>query len=118
VIDAEETIYTAADDPLVNWDADDLVQLLVDAGFTVEHTVEEEQTPLQVTAGAIERWFAPAAGERPSYGEHLAQQLGTDELKEVRSLFERQLLNQMVQWTGRIGYFTAAPAHIPGTPVE
>jgi putative ATPase len=111
LVAVEESIYTQADDPLVNWDAEDHVQLFTDAGFAVEHTVEEEHMPMQVTAGVIERWFAPATGERPSYGERLAQQLSADELMAVRTLFERQLLNQTVQWSGRIGYFVATPLH-------
>jgi putative ATPase len=111
LVAVEESIYTQADDPLVNWDAEDHVQLFTDAGFAVEHTVGEEHMPMQVTAGVIERWFAPATGERPSYGERLAQQLSADELMAVRTLFERQLLNQTVQWSGRIGYFVATPLH-------
>jgi putative ATPase len=107
----EESLYTQTDDRLVNWDAKNLVQVFTDAGFAVEYTVEEEQTPMQVTAGIIERWFAPSTGERPSYGDRLAQQLSTDELIQVRTLFERQLLNQTVLWSGQIGYFVATPEY-------
>jgi putative ATPase len=107
LVAVEESIYAQADDPLVNWDAENLAQILVEAGFAVTHTVEEEHTPMQVTAGVLERWFTPSSGERPSYGERLALHLSVGELVQVRTLFERQLLNQTVQWSGRIGYFVA-----------
>lgn len=102
---AEEAIYADVADPLVNWDAADLAAAFEAAGCTVQRVSEREVTDLQVSAGVLERWFAPASGDRPSYGDRLAVQLDAAEVAQVRTLFERQLLNQVVQWSGNIGYF-------------
>lgn len=104
LIQAEAAIYTNAADPLVNWDENDLVQLFQNAGFTVELALSEESSELQVTPSVIERWFAPAQANRPSYGDHLGKQLSAAEVAQVRTLFTRQLSNQTVQWTGKTSY--------------
>ncbi|RIK35307.1 MAG: AAA family ATPase, partial [Chloroflexi bacterium] len=108
VVAAEEAIYADPDDPLVNWDADDLRQFFSKAGLSVELATEAESSELQVTAGVIERWFAPSGSDRPSYGERLAQHLSTAEVAQVQALFERQLLNQVVAWRGRLLYLTGS----------
>jgi len=102
IVQAEETIYNDPADPLVNWDGDDLVKLFESAGFTVTANVEEERSDVQVTPGVLERWFAPSNSARPSYADRLAAQLNAEEVAQVRALFERQLLNQVVSWTGTI----------------
>ncbi|MFN8489734.1 MAG: AAA family ATPase [Caldilineaceae bacterium] len=104
IIQAEEAIYSDASDPLVNWDVDDLVKLFEGASLKVVTQTEEETTELQVTSGVIERWFAPSQTGRPSYGERLAAQLSAGEIKQVRTRFEQQLLNQVVSWRGRLVY--------------
>lgn len=101
---AEEAIYTAADDPMVNWDVPDLAQLFAAAGYQVTTHIEREETQLQVSAAVIERWFAPSMGDRPSYGERLGTQLSAEEIAQVHKLFERQLLGQSVAWGGRLVY--------------
>jgi putative ATPase len=105
MVAAEEAIYANAQDPLVNWDAADLTALLTAAGLAVRATTETESSELQVTPSVIERWFAPASGPRPSYGDHLARHLTPDEVAQVRQTVERQLLNQTVAWTSQIGYW-------------
>jgi putative ATPase len=101
---AEEAIYANPHDPLVNWDAATLTQLFAAAGLTVETIEEIESTELQVTPGVLDRWFAPATGGRPSYGDQLAKALTPAEIAEVRALFERQLLNGRVLWESRLVY--------------
>lgn len=100
----EEAIYTNADDPLVNWGAATLVKLFADVGLTVETSEEMVSTELQVTAGVIDRWFAPSTSGRPSYGDRLTKGVTLAEIEQVRALFERQLLNQRVPWAGRVVY--------------
>jgi putative ATPase len=107
VVAAEEAIYDDPNEPLVNWDADDLRKPFHAAGLAVEMETEEESSELQVTPGVIERWFAPAGGGRPSYGDRLAQHLSPEEVAQVRTLFERQLLNQVVGWRGRVLHLRA-----------
>lgn len=107
LVDAEEAIYARADDPLVSWDAPDLVRMFEEAGLTVQCVVENEAAEMQVTPAMVERWFAPATGGRPSYGDHLAGALTPVEVAAVRARFERQLLNQIVNWTGKLLYLQA-----------
>ncbi len=104
LIEAEEAIYADADDPLVNWDAADLRDLLDMAGFK-EVSVQEEvqETEMLITPATLERWFAlEAAGQRLSYAQHLLRRLTADELAEVAALFRRQLTGQAVAWRTRI----------------
>jgi putative ATPase len=105
LVAAEEALYANPHDSMVNWEAADLTALFTSAGLAVRTTTEIERSELQVTAAGIERWFAPASGARPSYGDHLARQLTADELAQVRQTVERQLLNQTVAWASQIGYW-------------
>ena len=107
LVAAEEAIYAYTDDPLVNWDAPDLARLFEEAGLVVDSVIESETTEVQVTPAVLERWFAPAARGRPSYGDHLARALAPAEVAAVRALFERQLLNQPIIWAGKVLYLRA-----------
>ena len=107
IIQAEEAIYADANDPLVNWDVADLVKIIEQAGLAVTSQTEEEITELQVTPGVIERWFTPSRTDRPSYADRLATQLSAEEIGRLRAKFEQQLLNQIVQWRGRLVYIRA-----------
>ena len=102
VIAAEEAIYAAADDPLVNWDEETLRAAGAAAGLAVTVTAEDETAPTPITPALLVRWFTPAAaGARPSYADHLARQLTPDEAARVRDLFQRQLTGEQVAWASR-----------------
>ncbi len=107
VVKAEEAIYDDADDPLVNWDADDLVAHFEQAGFAVEHETSDEASEVQISEATVARWFGAASGGKPSYAERLAAGLASEEIEAVRALFERQLVGQTVSWSGRLVYLTA-----------
>ncbi|MGD2077923.1 MAG: AAA family ATPase [Chloroflexota bacterium] len=101
---AEETIYSDANDPLVNWDAAGLLADLEAAGFQEVEIQADRQTGRRRISGAdLARWF-PEDGayqddERPSYAQRLAEAgLETDEIMRVRDLYERQLRGQVVTW--------------------
>lgn len=104
IIAAEEAIYAEPSDPLVNWDVTDLVVGFESCGLEVEFSVDEEVSDMQITANVIERWFAPSTTDKPSYGQRLAALLSSEEVKQVRQLFERQLLNKTVRWSGKIAF--------------
>ncbi|MBX3011582.1 MAG: AAA family ATPase, partial [Caldilineaceae bacterium] len=104
LIQAEEAIYRDDADPMVNWDEPDLVAWAEAAGLTVTMQSEADPSQMQISAALLQRWFAPTTGERPSYGQRLASQLQPATVSLVQQLFERQLLNQTVTWTGRIVY--------------
>jgi putative ATPase len=101
VIAAEEAIYTAADDPLVNWDAETLRAAGAAAGLAVTVAAEDETTPTPITPTMLARWFTPVAEGRPSYADHLGRLLTPAEVIQVRDLSQRQLAGQQVAWGSR-----------------
>jgi putative ATPase len=107
LMQAEEAIYTDPTDTMVNWDVADLVAWAEQAGLTVAQQTEADASQMQISAAVLQRWFAPATGDRLSYGQRLATTLQPSEIALVQKLFERQLLNQTVAWTGRIVYVVA-----------
>lgn len=104
---AEEAIYTDTTDPLVNWDVADLERIFAQAGFQVTIQVEQEETQFHVSPAVLERWFAPSASDRPSYGERMAAELNRDEIDTIRTQFQDQLLNQTVSWSSQLLYLVA-----------
>jgi putative ATPase len=97
---AEEAIYAAPEDPWVNWDADDLRAAFLAAGLA-DAAVETLETVAEtrITAAMLARWFTPAPeGGRPSYSQHLAVHLDSEELARVQGLYERSLSRQTVPW--------------------
>jgi putative ATPase len=106
LVAAEETIYRQTTDPMVNWDAEDLQAILAAAGFRVELQQEHTITNMLITPTWLERWFSQSGSAQPSYAEHLAEQLASKEIAQIRKQFER-LINQTVPWQGAIAYLQA-----------
>ena len=104
---AEEAIYASEDDPLTNWDVDDLVAAFSAAGLSVETQLVDEVNQVQITAGMMARWFSPSQNDRQSYMQRLEKRLSPAEVAEVQALFERQLSGQIVDWRGRVVYLQA-----------
>jgi len=109
LVEAEEAIYQRADDPMVNWDADDLSRDFEQAGLD-QIGVEIVELPGEypVTTDQVARWFSDAASPRARYAELLAQRLSADEIAAVRSLFVRQLVGQTCAWRSVVAYLRAA----------
>jgi hypothetical protein len=106
VIEAEEQIYAASGDPLVNWDALDLRSTLEAAGFeevAIEEQVQEAERV--ISAVTLDRWFATdTPGDRLSYSEHLLRRVTAEEILQVRALFDRQLANQTATWRTHLAF--------------
>ncbi|HEY9623191.1 MAG TPA: AAA family ATPase [Crinalium sp.] len=100
---AEESIYTNLDDPMVNWDVDDLGAIAQSAGLTAEIHLERTKTEIRLTSALLARWFQPGH-ERPSYLDHLSQSLTAAEIKKIQELFTRYLKDQVVEWEGAIAF--------------
>jgi putative ATPase len=109
LIAAEEAIYVNSDDPMVNWDADDLKAALVAAGLSeVGVQVETVTTQRLIESGHLAHWFNTGPDrQRPSYAQHLRRNLTSDEVDQVRALFESQLRDRSVAWTSHIAYLAA-----------
>ncbi|MGQ9600085.1 MAG: AAA family ATPase [Anaerolineae bacterium] len=106
VVEAEEEVYAAATDPLVNWEAADLRRGLEAAGFE-EIALHEEVWATEVLASpaTLERWFSTGMERgRPSYAQHLLRRITTDELAQVQTLFQRQLAGRTLPWRTRIAF--------------
>jgi putative ATPase len=120
----EEAIYTNPADPMVNWDTTDLQAIFEAAGLIqIEITVETLTSELTVGADQIERWFAlNSAGQRPTLAQYMLgnlppatgtsidARLNRDELAELKSLFERQLLGRVVTWPSSHAFLLAHKA--------
>ena len=101
--EAEEAIYAASEDALVNWEAQDLGDMCRAAGLEdVQVEMEMISTQRLITPEIIGRWFQPSGGERPSYQEHLARWLDEDTIALIRSSMERRLLGQTVAWESAV----------------
>ena len=109
---AEDAVYEADDDPLVNWDAPDLEAILRAAGFELRTPlcVETQDEERRITAETLARWFnAQAANRRPSYAHHLLKCLSADEVTRVEACYRQQLHDQIVPWRTSWVYVTATP---------
>jgi len=113
VQDAEEAIYAAADDPLVNWTADDLARAFRAAGLA-EVAVEPVEAIAEARIGPalLDRWFTPAAADaRPAYVQRLAadglSRLDADEVAAVEALYRRKLTGATVPWRSVTAYLVA-----------
>ncbi|GAB4230456.1 MAG: AAA family ATPase [Elainellaceae cyanobacterium] len=106
LVKAEEFIYQDAADPLVNWDAQELIPLFTAAQLTVELQLEQTETDLRITPALLERWFHPGQG-RPSYLDQLAKSLSATEIATIQTAFQNALSQQTVKWKGSIAFYKA-----------
>ncbi len=108
LVDAEESIYTNATDPMVNWDEQELVNGFEAAGLSVEMHKEDTQTEVRITPALLDRWFSQKGkDDRPIYATHLASYLSDQEIATVRDLFTRHLRNQIVHWKSTVVFVKA-----------
>ena len=99
---SEETIYYDPNDPLVNWDENDLqVAFGTQAEIFVEKQVEERT----LTESQIERWFVLGMDERASYADHLfVAGIAVQEIDLLTRLYHRNLLSRIVKWHTQMAY--------------
>ncbi|MEM7130683.1 MAG: AAA family ATPase [Chloroflexota bacterium] len=96
---AEEAIYTDPENPQLNWQAEDLVQLFQEAGLTVTWQRAVESRPILVTDGLLNRWFTKSErSQRLSYAQHLNKVLSKEEVEQVQRHMSQALRNQQVAW--------------------
>ncbi|MBC7315310.1 MAG: AAA family ATPase, partial [Chloroflexi bacterium] len=106
--EAEEAIYAAPEDAMVNWGPEDLRRMLGEAGFQgASVQVDVMTTEVLITASHIARWFTPSGQGRPSYGDHLGRFLEKEEIEEIRRLFEQYLVGRTASWQSAVAYVQA-----------
>ncbi|RMF05588.1 MAG: AAA family ATPase, partial [Chloroflexi bacterium] len=108
---AEEAIYANPQDPMVNWNGDDLAALFVEAGLPKPEIILKTVTAdWHISARQVEEWFnLPAQSPRPTFAQHLLTPitgtgLSTTELQSVKKLFQQQLVNTVISWESTIAY--------------
>ncbi len=106
---AEEAIYQDPDDPMVNWDAEDLKTIFQATGFTATVQLQPTQADFRITPAVLERWFSPGQ-DRPSYGDRLSQSLSKPDIHNIQQAFTQALNQQQVQWEGAIAWVQATPS--------
>ena len=109
IIAIEESIYGRPDEPMVNWDADDLRSAFEAAGLEVSLAVEPHRQERQITRAQLDRWFDPVPnGDRKSYAGHLLADnaLTEEELARYKALLAQEL-DQPITWTTTIAYSVA-----------
>ncbi len=106
--EAEEALYAAPEDPMVNWGPDDLRQALERAGFRdVSVQVERATADMLITANHLARWFTPGGQGRPAYVDHLRRSLEKEEVEEIKRLLEQYLLGRTTAWQSAVAYVSA-----------
>ncbi|GAB4272820.1 MAG: AAA family ATPase [Candidatus Promineifilaceae bacterium] len=106
---AEEAIYHDESDPLVNWDENDLAAAFAAVGLDAHITLEKQTEQRRFTADYLARWFPAeeAYQAKPSYAQRLREGgLSDGEVAEVRELYGRKLLNQVVNWQTTVALVT------------
>lgn len=109
---AEDAIYADADDPMINWDAEDLTRWFESCGLSVTVQVEHTQTDTRITPATLQRWFCRGQS-KPSYGDRLSCVLDDDQIETVKAAFTRYLSSTTIQWQGAIAYIEAAIGATP-----
>ncbi len=122
VVAAEEAIYANPNDSMVNWDEHTLQKVFSGAGLTklgltklgltkfgltkLEVFIESNNADWRIGVNQLERWFnLEAQGKRLTFAQHLLNHgLQTTELKEIKTRFQQQLVNQVIPWRSTIAY--------------
>jgi putative ATPase len=116
VREAEESLYTDADDALVSWDAEDLTAALGQSGLSeVNVRVETGREPRRFTEHHLQRWFAEgtdagrdSAAARTTYADRLrAAGLTENEVLRIGALYRRHLVDRVVDWATSQAFLTA-----------
>jgi putative ATPase len=104
VVEAEEAIYDASDNPMTNWDEDSLRDVAGRAGFAAIEVSTRQVTSQQIIGQALlERWFGSEEIDgRITYAGHLRERLSDGEMSRVAAVYRSQLLNRMVSWSSTL----------------
>ncbi len=101
---AEEAI--AATDPRFTWEAETVMALFRNAGFTVEVIEDVLHSSIYISSALLQRWFA-CDGTPPSYRDQLAQHLSEKDVTAIQELCQRQLQGKTVEWRSPMVYLVA-----------
>ncbi len=105
---AEESLFSNADDPMVNWNLQSLENLLGESGLlTVKVSDVSFSAARRIAPVDIEFWMRETGvGERQSLGDHIREAFSEEEYEEIRKMLHRQLDTTDVQWKTVVGFVT------------
>ena len=100
IADVEEKIYTKPDDPLINWDAEDLRHLFTEAGFATQNpTLLDLHRSQVLPAATLNRWLD--TDDSHSYASRLlAAGLQSEYLAQLAAVL-RPIVNRTVTFSSR-----------------
>ena len=102
--EAEASLFSDPQDPMVNWDASDLQKGFESVGFVCKVEVISFDSELVVTPALLQRWL----GEGGKYCDRLTQQgISSADIEYIRLLFSQQLSQQTVTWTRKVAFLEA-----------
>jgi putative ATPase len=103
---AEEALFGAADDPLVNWTPDRVAASITQSyGLTAKAFTVDFLGRRRLTAAEVEHWFrVAAAGERPSLGDRLRSAVEAGRAEAIRASVHASLDNREVEWKTVVGF--------------
>ncbi len=101
VVQIEDSIWTAADNPLTNWSADELQQAFEGAGWTVSLTVEPIIEQRRIAKAMLKRWFQ---SDNPYQQALVAAGLPDKTVNEIERLYRGQLENRVVSWATQVAF--------------
>jgi len=108
LVEAEEAIYSATDDPQLDWEADDLVAFFLQAGFVqVRLETQQPKAKRRISLAQLGHWFSPGGEKNLTYAYHLKRYLDADEITKIHRLFEKTLANRVVEWQSTHLYLSA-----------
>ncbi|MDC7125688.1 MAG: AAA family ATPase [Spirochaetales bacterium] len=93
--DAEKSIYSDKNNPLVSWDENAIISAANDSGFATEHDilVIEENRPIMPSD--IEKWFEPKGS---GYGGILSKELEEENFSQLVGIIRDNLSGKTVKW--------------------
>ncbi len=99
---AEESVYSNAGNPLVNWNESDLKAAAEQAGFEVKDVFIREFVQNRILGEKdLETWFSPTGG---SYGEGLIKALSPKEFSAVKEAVRKTVIGSPVPWRTYYGF--------------
>jgi putative ATPase len=96
-IQAEESIYNQANDPMLNWDVSDLELAFTSNDLFAQIQIDETTAQMYITPDLLERWFG-SSKTKPTYADLLQQLLNSTEIETIRDLLVRHLMRKTVPW--------------------
>lgn len=103
LVQAEAAIYTDDDDPMANWDVDDLVVAYTEAGLRADVQMERLTTEVRITPNLLKGWFVTGSEEgRRTYADRIAVFLSDEEVAHLHHLFTERLRGQSVVWESTV----------------